>query len=253
MTDPCIPQIFRDRVNEAIDLIPADHQKYRVSTPFQFDDGDNLVIILKREDKDWILSDEGHTYFHLTYEIDESDLQKEPRRSIIAKTLTAFQIEDREGELILRLQEDHCGSALYSFVQALLRITDVKYLSREQVRTAFRSDFKTLLETVTPPTRRTFEWYDPKLDPNQFYPVDCRINGNGKPFFIFGLKNDSHTSVATITLHQFEKWQVDFESIGIFEDQQSISRKVLARFTDICNRQFPNLMSARKRLPKVFK
>lgn len=246
-----IEQCFRERINDAIALVPADHQKYRVSTPFQFDDGDNLVIVLKREDDQWLLSDEGHTYFHLTYEIDESDLRKEPRQSIIANTLTAFQIEDRDGELVLRLQEDSYGAALYSFIQALLKIVDVQYLSREKVRTTFRADFQTFFEKKVPAPRRTFQWYDPEHDPKKNYPVDCRINGTGTPLFVFALKNDTQTLVATVTLHQFEKWGVEFEGIGIFEDQQSISRKVLARFSDICDRQFPSLVSARKRIPRI--
>lgn len=253
MSTPSFEQCFRDRINEAIALVPTDHQKYRVSTPFQFDDGDNLVIVLKRDNDDWILSDEGHTYFHLTYELDESDLRREPRQSIIANTLTAYEMEDREGELVLRLRGDRHGDALYSFVQALLKIIDVRYLSREQVRTTFRADFQTLLEKIVPTARRTFQWHDPKFDPKRNYPVDCRINGNGTPFFIFALKNDNQTSVATITLHQFEKWGVDFEGIGIFEDQQSINRRVLARFSDICGRQFPSLVSAQKRLPRILK
>jgi hypothetical protein len=246
-----IEQSFRDRINDAIALVPTDHQKYRVSTPFQFDDGDNLVIILKRENNQWLLSDEGHTYFHLTYEIDESDLRKEPRHSIIANTLTAFQIEDRGGELILRLQEDSYGAALYSFIQALLKIVDVQYLSREKVRTTFKADFQIFLEKKVPAPHRTFQWYDPEHDPKKNYPVDCRINGSATPLFIIALKNDTQNLVATITLHQFEKWGVEFEGIGIFEDQLSISGKVLAKFSDICDRQYPSLGSAQKRFPRL--
>ncbi len=251
MVDLSVPDIFRHDMNGAIDLILVTEKSFRVSTPFQFDDGDNLSIILKQENDGWVLSDEGHTYFHLTYDLDEDELQKEPRKSVIAKTLKAFQLMDREGELVLKLSKDQYTRDLYSFIHALLRIIDVKFLSREQIRTAFRSEFKALLEGLSKPEHRTFQWYDPKLDPDQSYPVDCRINGNGKPFFIFALKNDYQTSVATITLHQFEKWQVGFKGIGIFENQQMIGRKVLARFTDICDRQFPNITSARKRLPKV--
>ena len=41
--------------------------RYQVFTPFLFDDGDHLVIVLKRNNSHWVLSDEGHTYMHLTY------------------------------------------------------------------------------------------------------------------------------------------------------------------------------------------
>jgi len=47
-------------------------------------------------------------------------------------------VEDRNGELVLDVQDERYGDALYSFVQALLKITDISYLARERVRSTFR-------------------------------------------------------------------------------------------------------------------
>ena len=101
--------------------------RYRVFTPFLFEDGDRLAIVLRRENSRWILSDEGHTHMHLIYDIDEKDLQKGSRQKIITNALSVFKVEDRDGELILAIQEDQYGDALFSFSQALLKITDVSY------------------------------------------------------------------------------------------------------------------------------
>ena len=76
-----------------------------------------------------MLSDEAHTHMHLTYDLDEKDLQRGTRQKIIANALSTFQVEDKEGELVLDIPEERYGDALYSFVQALLKITDVTYLS----------------------------------------------------------------------------------------------------------------------------
>jgi Domain of unknown function DUF1828 len=48
-----------------------------------FEDGDHLAIVLRREADHWVLSDEGHSYMRLTYEIDERDLQKGTRQKVI--------------------------------------------------------------------------------------------------------------------------------------------------------------------------
>ena len=77
------------------------------------------------------MSDEGHTYIHLTYDIDEKDLQKGNRQKIITNALSLFKVEDRDGELMLAIRDDRYGDALYSFAQALMKITDISYLSRE--------------------------------------------------------------------------------------------------------------------------
>jgi hypothetical protein len=62
---------FKQKVCEQVRLLPEGVDRYRVFTPFMFDDGDHWALVLRHERKGWILSDEGHTYMHLTYEIDE--------------------------------------------------------------------------------------------------------------------------------------------------------------------------------------
>ena len=176
-----------------------------------------------------MLSDEAHTYMHLTYDINEKDLHSGTRQKIITNTLSTFQVEDRNGELVLEVPDERYGDALYSFIQALLKISDVSYLSREQVQSTFMDDFQTLLSEVVPEDRRNFDWNDPEHDPNGMYTVDCRINGMPRPLFVHALGSDSRTRDATIALHQFEKWGIPFHSLAIFEDQESINRKVLAR------------------------
>jgi len=83
--------------------------------------------------------------------------------------------------------------------------------------------------------------------------VDCRINGMRKPLMVFALPNDDRTRDATIALLQFEKWGLPHQSMGIFEDQEQVNRKVLARFTDVCEKQFSSLTGNRERIAKYLK
>ena len=99
-------------------------------TPFLFEDGDHLSIVLKKEGARWMLSDEAHTYMHLTYDIDERDLHSGTRQKIVANALSTFRVEDRDGELTLDVPDERYGDALYSFVQALLKIANTANLLR---------------------------------------------------------------------------------------------------------------------------
>ncbi|MDP8238856.1 MAG: DUF1828 domain-containing protein [Candidatus Hatepunaea meridiana] len=247
-----IEQDFKRKVCDEVRLFSEGLERYRVFTPFMFEDGDHLAIVLKRENNKWILTDEGHTYMHLTYDIDEKDLQEGTRSKIINNVLSTFSVDDRNGELIVNVRDGQFGNALYSYVQALLKISDLTFLSRESVKSTFMDDFKNLIEETVDEKRRTFDWYDEKNDPDGKYMVDCRINGRPDPLLVFALKNDAKVRDTTIGLLQFEKWGMKFRSLGIFENQEEINRKVLARFSDACEKQFSSLAANKGRIMMYF-
>jgi len=245
-----IERDFREKVSEKLRLESEGINRYRVFTPFLFEDRDHLSVILKKEDGYWVLTDEGHTYMHLTYDLDEKALQQGTRQKIISNTLSMFSVQDRAGEIFIPIQNEQYGNALYSYIQALLKITDISYLSRERVRSTFMEDFRMFIEEAVPANRREFDWHDQAHDPEGKYPVDCRINGMPRPVLIQALPNDDKTRDATITFLHFEKWGVPFRSLAIFEDQEEINRKVLARISDVCDKQFSSLGTNKDRIKR---
>ena len=248
MPTTAIEREFKEKVSEKVQLMSEGLERYQVFTPFCFDDGDHLSIVLKQEGSRWVLSDEANTYMRLTYEMDEKDLQRGTRQKIIASALSMFQVEDRDGELLLEVSEGQYGDALFSFIQALLKITDVTYLSRERAHTTFMDDFQALFMEKVPEDRLTFNWHHPEHDPQGMYTVNCHINGMPRPLVVHALIRDGETRDATITLHQFERWGLEFQSLVIFEDQERINRKVLARISNVCGRQFSSLTGNHQRI-----
>ena len=243
-----IEQDFTDNVSAQISLSADGKDRFRVLTPFQFEDGDELVIVLKKEGERWLLSDEAHTYRHLTYDIDEKLLYSGTRWKLISKALSMFEVEDRNGELILDVSDAYYGEALYDFVQALLKITDVSYLSRQRVQSTFMEDFYELLNEKVETTRMAFGWHDKVRDPQANYRVDCLINGMSKPFFVYALANDNKTRDATIALRCFKDWGIQFDCMGIIKDEKTTSRKVLERFRDVCKTYFTGINESRKQI-----
>jgi hypothetical protein len=235
-------------IGRAIRLESDGPDQIRVYTPFGFDDGDSFSIVLRQEPAGWVLGDEGSTFMHLTYDIDEKDLREGTRAKIIANTLAAFEIEDRAGELVLPVADMGFGDAVLEYVQALSRLSDLTYLTRERAKSAFQQDLRSLIVARVEPGARAVEWHDPDRDVRGHYPVDYRLEGRDRPLFVFALPSDDRVQVATITLHQFERWGVPHRSVGVFEDQEAINRKVLARFSDIAGKQFSTLTGNQDRI-----
>jgi hypothetical protein len=81
-----IESITRDshaKVSESVRIESEGVDRLRVFTPFMLQDGDHLVILLRRENGRWVLTDEGHTLMHLTYDLDEEDFPRGTRSKII--------------------------------------------------------------------------------------------------------------------------------------------------------------------------
>lgn len=229
-------------------LLEEGVNRYRVFTPFTFDDGDSFSIVLQKNGNGWILSDEGHTFMHMSYEIDMAALERGSRSELLESVLSNFGISESEGSLEIRFEPGEAGNALYSYLQALTKISDLSYLNREIVKSTFIEDFKQTMEAELPKGRYTFDHYFEEHDQQKSYPVDCFVNEMEIPLLIFAIPNDDKCRDVTISLHQFEKWGISFRSLAIFENQPDINRKVLARFSDVSDKQFSNLVSNKERI-----
>ena len=59
-----------------------------------------------------------------SYRIDPELIYEGKRGEVISRVLTMFDIEERDGELILDVSHGRYGEALHSFIQAIQKISN---------------------------------------------------------------------------------------------------------------------------------
>lgn len=244
-------QTVQNAIGQQVTVEPEGYERFIVSTPFIREDGDHFNIVLKGDETRprWLLTDEGETFLHLSYWIDYSALKKDTRRDIIERVLGQFGVENRDGELRMEIDYAHLSNAIFTFLQVLTRVNDITYLSRETVRATFMDDFRELMRETVPPGRLEFDYHHPQFDPRGIYTVDARVNHRDVPLYIFAIGSNDRCRDVTINLHTYKTWNVKkYQSIAIFEDQQKISRDVLARFSDVADKQFSSLVSSQAQI-----
>ena len=239
---------LRNTVSAEVSLLDEGIDRFRVFTPFEFEDGDHFSIILKKRQDSYIFTDEAHTIMHMSYDMDVSALRRGLRQKIMTNILSNFGLVENNGELLIKVKDNNFGASFYNFVQALVKITDLSFLNKEMVRSTFYEDFHALVNISAPKERVAFDYTHPEFDKEEKYVVDCRINGMPKPLYIFAILNDSKCRDVMISMYQFERWGLKYNSISIFEDQESINRRVLAKFSDIGEKQFSSLISNKERI-----
>lgn len=232
---------IRNQIGNCVDLEVESEKRLVAYTNYRFRDGDHLSLVFKNDGDKWQISDEGETYMHLDLlGFDTKLLNKGSRKKILSETLKEFSIKDRLGELIIEPEISELGVSIANIIQAIIQISDIVYLNKERVKQTFLEDFRELILKNTPKERCHFNWYEER-DLKRKYEVDCMINSMKMPLMIFAIQNESRALKSTITMMQFEKWNKEFKSIGIFKDMEGISQKTISKFSDVCEKTFSNI------------
>lgn len=234
---------FRRRLSTEVELRPYGRGLRQILTPFTLADGDVVSVFLKKDGERWTITDDGNTWMQLSYAYDSDDRSPEiPEcRAAIARAISEFGIEDHDGEWTVPVEGAGFGDALLSMIQGILKVSDAAFLSTEVAKARFVDGVRTLLRGAAPENSAEFDWADPERDPRRLYTVDCRIEGQSSPLFVYALVDDGKTRDATIALQRFRQWGVPFRAMGIFDRRESIRNDVLLRFSDVCSTQFSGL------------
>ena len=206
-----------------------------LESPFTFPDGDHFPIYVSETASGGILlSDRGHTLMHVSYDHDVDSFYEGARAAFREQIVRESGIEEDRGIFSVETPPDQLASTLFWFAQALTKIHDLTFLSRDRVSSTFYEDLRTILFTLLNEENVDTDFVHPDVPNGNSYPVDYHFEGkNGRPVFLYGVPGRDKARLTTIMLSHFLLHDLTFESVIVFANQQEIPRLDLARLTNV--------------------
>lgn len=193
-----------------------------VHTGFTYHDGDELHIVLKEESGRWKLTDEGHTMMWLSYDdFNMTDVRKKLFENAIAQN----NVEYDTGRIYVNFSaEEEAGTSLYSLVQAILQITDLRYLDRKTVASTFIEDMFEMVKKTNYHELCSFK-EKISLKNEEYCEPDILINAKN-PILVFGINNSNRAKKSLIDIMALKQNNMNqYRLVLVIDDTAIIDQK----------------------------
>lgn len=148
------------------------HDWVEITTPFLDRHNDYVQIYIKKEQNQFILTDDGYTIADLRQS--GCLLESEKRKRILQMTLNGFGVSQQQGELMVHATQENFSFKKHNLIQAILAVNDLFYLA-SSTSTVAKSSTTLFLEDVT-------TW----LDLNEIrYSPDIKLTGESHYDHVF--------------------------------------------------------------------
>jgi hypothetical protein len=232
-------EYLKNQFHGRLDLVEKRPGIFQLLIPLYHEDGDMLEIYLESvgDNGQVRISDHGMTLMRLSYEFDIDTANKE---RIFQKILSENLLKEQNGTIFLNASKESLCPSVLQFAQTIGKVSNMRLYRREIIKSLF---YELLDEFVLEqllhfgPHERALpilERDDLEVD----YELTSQVR---KPVYIFGVKDDAKARLVTISCLEFQKASLDFTSIVVHEDIESLSKKDRKRITSAADKQFVDL------------
>ncbi|MGN6401398.1 MAG: DUF1828 domain-containing protein [Flavisolibacter sp.] len=210
---------------------------YQLLLPIYHEDGDMVdLFITPTGDNKYALCDYGLTLQRLSYSYDIDTPNKE---SILQKILSENKLTEQEGNICLETTTENIYTDIMHITQAYAKIGSMRYFKREVIENLFMeildefifselADFNPQKKVLPIPERDDLE-------------ADYSFQPNGKPVFLFGIKDTYKARLATITYQAYLMQQLKFHGWIVTENMDALPKKDRSRLLNACDKSFTSL------------
>jgi hypothetical protein len=115
-----------------------------ITTPYLDRHNDYMQIYIKRENGDFIITDDGYTIEDLR--LSGCELESKKRKDLLNLTLNGFGVKIINDELVVHASPDTFALRKHNLVQAMLAVNDLFYLAVPMVASLFLEDVTSWLD-----------------------------------------------------------------------------------------------------------
>lgn len=234
---------LREQFNAQFELVERRPGIQQVCAPLYHEDGDmvDLYLDLPRDadlspNRLVRISDHGMSLMRLSYTF---DIDTENKQRIFERILAENGIREQDGELFLEVPAASLYPGILQFAQAIAKVCNMRYFKREVLADLFDEMLSAFIEKEL----REFN-PEPNVNPlpkREDLEVDWRIQPNGVPVYVFGVKDGSQARLATIACLEFQRSDLKFKSLAVHRGFEDLTKKDRSRITNACDKQFTSL------------
>ena len=238
-----VQEALKRSLGAGLDLYERRAGKFQLIAPIRHEDGDMIDIYLQdspRGNGHIRICDFGMTLMRLSYAL---DLNTPTRERIFDSILMNNGVKNDEGNLYLDTPIELLYESILQFAGCAQKVCNMRYWSRESVRSAFYDD---LSEYIT--TQLTQFTPIPDHSPLPDYPisVDWSLTHSNRNFYVFGVVGNDKAKNVAISLLEYQKEQLPFISLVVHEDMEDLGMKERLYLTRNADKQYPALNDFRK-------
>ncbi|MCL2147886.1 MAG: DUF1828 domain-containing protein [Methanomassiliicoccaceae archaeon] len=247
-----ILEVIQKSVCSGVEIEEKGIDRYVVHTDFTYPDGDEIRIILKKQDGQWIFTDEGHTLMWLSYE--DLYITAESKRSdLLARTLAYNHAEIVDGRICVKFKESEIRGAIHSMIQAIIQIADLIYTTRENIRGTFVEDMHASFTACLKEIGKERKSETNKIIKNKAgepYNVDIYIEAT-EPILVFAVNSKDRCQEATIAIITLAtEDQMKFTSLFVIDEEAEIPQITKDRAISRADKAFIGLLNMKAGLPR---
>ncbi len=241
---------LREQFHRRIEIIEKRTGIYQLLIPVYHEDGDMIELFVdsaKTQNGTIRLCDFGMGVMRLSYSY---DIDTENKEKIFHKILSENGLQEENGNVYLDTPIELLYPSVLQISQGIAKICSMRYFKREVIESLF---YEMLDEFIM---EKLVKYRPTKLvlpiEERDDLEVDYQFQPNGKPLYLFGVKDQAKARIATISCLEYQRANLTFESMVVHEDFEKLPRKDRKRLTSACDKQFTSLDDFKQNAEQFF-